>query len=184
MKKTSLLSLLIIVSSVCLAETALPERWTEKMSNEWDRIEVKIKSSADGSEQPAYFHFPPKARQSGGKVPLLVALHTWSCSYKTKNPAAFAATECCRRGWAFMYPHFRGPNNTPQGCGSDLALHPAKRQGHRSFVFCAQNGRNRPCKRKKLPRAQRKTVFFPRSSGSRLFQRRHLYACLPRRLPF
>ena len=122
MKKVSLLSLLIIVSSVCLAETALPERWTEKMSNEWDRIEVKIKSSADGSEQPAYFHFPPKARERGGKMPMLVALHTWSCSYKTKNPAAFAATECCRRGWAFMYPHFRGPNNTPQGCGSDLAV--------------------------------------------------------------
>jgi poly(3-hydroxybutyrate) depolymerase len=122
MKKITVFSWLFFVSSICLAEEPLPEIWTEKMSNEWDRIEVKIKSSADGSEQPAYFHLPPKARQSGGKVPMLVALHTWSCSYKTKNPAAFAATECCRRGWAFMYPHFRGPNKTPQACGSDLAV--------------------------------------------------------------
>jgi poly(3-hydroxybutyrate) depolymerase len=107
---------------VCLAEGPLPEKWTEKMTNEWNRIEIRIKSSADGTEQPAYFHLPPKARKSGGKVPMLVMLHTWSCSYTTKNPAAWAVTECCRRGWAFLYPHFRGPNNTPQGCGSDLAV--------------------------------------------------------------
>jgi poly(3-hydroxybutyrate) depolymerase len=108
--------------STGFAEKPLPGKWTEKMTDEWDRIEVKIKSSADGTDQPAYFHLPPTALKNGGKAPMLVMLHTWSYGYKAKNPAAWAITECCRRGWAFLYPHFRGPNKTPQGCGSDLAV--------------------------------------------------------------
>ena len=108
--------------STGFAEKPLPGKWTEKMTDEWDRIEVKIKSSADGADQPAYFHLPQTALKNGGKAPMLVMLHTWSCGYKAKNPAAWAITECCRRGWAFLYPHFRGPNKTPQGCGSDLAV--------------------------------------------------------------
>lgn len=32
-----------------------------------------------------------------------------------------AIADCRRRGWSLLCPNFRGPNNTPQGCGSDLA---------------------------------------------------------------
>lgn len=122
MKKQLSLAGTFLAFSVCFAEEPLPEKWTEKMTDEWNRIEISIKSSVDGTEQPAYFNLPSKARKNGDKVPMLVMLHTWSYGYKAKNPAAWAITECCRRGWAFLYPHFRGPNNTPQGCGSDLAV--------------------------------------------------------------
>ncbi|MBQ5794889.1 MAG: alpha/beta fold hydrolase [Kiritimatiellae bacterium] len=122
MKKPLFLAGALFAISMCSALEPLPETWNEKMSNEWDRIEVRIRSSADGTEQPAYFHLPPKAVEADGKVPMLVMLHSWSYGYKAKNPASWAATECCRRGWAFLYPHFRGPNKTPQGCGSDLAV--------------------------------------------------------------
>ena len=39
-----------------------------------------------------------------------------------RDPATWGRQEAFRRGWAFLYPHFRGPNNTPEGCGSDLAV--------------------------------------------------------------
>lgn len=101
---------------------ALPEVWNEQMTNEWSKLDVSVRSTMDGTMQPASFYFPPKAKAAGGKVPLLVTLHSWSYGYGKKDPASWAATECARRGWAMLYPHFRGPNKTPEGCGSDLAV--------------------------------------------------------------
>ena len=110
---------------VCAADCAtgdLPEVWTDKMPEAWKKIDISVKSTLDGSMQPASFLFPAKARACGSKVPMLVTLHSWSYGYEFKNPATWAANECTRRGWAMLYPHFRGPNKTPQACGSDLAV--------------------------------------------------------------
>jgi poly(3-hydroxybutyrate) depolymerase len=100
----------------------MPEVWTEKMPEQWKKLDILVKSTADGTMQPASFYIPPKVRRSAEKIPLLVALHSWSYGYEMKNPASWAANECTSRGWAMLYPHFRGPNKTPQGCGSDLAV--------------------------------------------------------------
>jgi acetyl esterase/lipase len=81
--------------------------------------EVKIKSSVDGTLQPCFVQAPAEGLK---KVPLLVGLHSWSTSYTSAHPRDFMAKECAARGWAFVYPHFRGPNNNPDACGSEKAV--------------------------------------------------------------
>ncbi len=72
--------------------------------------------SIDNSFQPAF-----RLLASGTSPrPLLVALHTWSCTCET---GIERYTELCRqKNWHLIYPDFRGPNNTPQACGSDLVV--------------------------------------------------------------
>lgn len=92
-----------------------PKNW-----NEWKRMHVEIQSTLDGTMQPSFVFVPERARTES--VPLLVALHSWSFGCTNLNPGAWALEQAKQRGWALLYPHFRGPNNTPQGCGSDLAV--------------------------------------------------------------
>lgn len=82
--------------------------------------EVFIRSTADKSLQPARFFVPEAAK--GKKVPLLVALHTWSYGYESEWPWKWAKEQCAKRGWALVYPHFRGSNDKPSASGSDLAV--------------------------------------------------------------
>ena len=78
---------------------------------------VSIKSSRDGSSQPALFFTP----ETTAPVPLLVALHTWSSDWKNQYNVPLAKG-CIKRQWAFIHPDFRGPNKNPAACGSDLAV--------------------------------------------------------------
>ena len=52
--------------------------------------------------------------------PLLVALHTWGGTYQQScwNYAQY----CVKNNWNFIFPHFRGQNWNPDGCGSDKAV--------------------------------------------------------------
>ena len=87
----------------------------------WSNIEIRVTSSLDGSAQPGYLYVPPAAKVR--KVPLFVVLHSWSLGYDfTRSPGEFGLSESVKRGWAFYYPHFRGPNSRPEACGSDLAV--------------------------------------------------------------
>jgi len=79
--------------------------------------EIRYRTSADNSKQPAMFYSP----QSDTPVPLLVALHTWSGNYKQTYHAA-CAKWCQENGWAYIHPDFRGPNKRPQATGSDLVV--------------------------------------------------------------
>ena len=46
--------------------------------------EVRIRSSIDGTEEPAVLYIPPDAVRGGTRAaPLLVCLHSWSTDYKT-----------------------------------------------------------------------------------------------------
>ncbi len=81
---------------------------------------VRVKSSIDGTEQPCYFWAPEAAKERA--VPLVVGLHTWSYDYTKFGSYVAAYSHAKKSGWAFVGPNFRGPNNTPQGCGSDLAV--------------------------------------------------------------
>ncbi len=81
--------------------------------------EVRYRSSGDGTEQPALFWQPESSEE---KVPLLVALHTWSGDYQQTGSQVVFAEWCQQVGWAFIHPNFRGQNWTPDALGSDLAV--------------------------------------------------------------
>lgn len=93
---------------------------TAKKSTPWEAKFVEVKSSADGTMQPCWYWAPKKAAETA--VPLIVGLHTWSYDYKSVKSYSAALNEAKRRDWAFVGPNFRGPNSTPAGCGSDLAV--------------------------------------------------------------
>ncbi len=93
-----------------LAAADVPAQWPAHVA------EVKITSSADGTEQPAMFYAPAGTNPA----PLLVSLHTWSGNYR--QAAASRANWCLANQWAFVHPDFRGPNKTPDAMGSDLAV--------------------------------------------------------------
>ena len=79
--------------------------------------DIRIVSTADGSEQPALFYAP----DTPTAVPLLVALHTWSTTYQQPD-CADCAQWCKEHGWAFIHPEFRGPNLRPEATGSEAAV--------------------------------------------------------------
>jgi acetyl esterase/lipase len=81
---------------------------------------VSIRSSADGSKQPAIWFCPDSAKPeaSGTGVPLLVMLHSWSGGLEQGTGWLPHAK---KRGWAFLAPDFRGPNQRPEACASPLA---------------------------------------------------------------
>ena len=86
--------------------------------------EVAIASSKDGAPQPALMYIPPGAAASeqGPRVPLLVFLHSWSTTYKTVGGLEDTVAEAKRRGWILIDPDFRGVNDHPDACASDLAV--------------------------------------------------------------
>lgn len=90
---------------------------------DWDRWEPlyrEITSSLDGTLQPCYFWAPEKATSE--PVPLVVGLHTWSGSWRDAGHYAPALDYAQQHGWAMVGPNFRGPNKTPDGCGSEKAV--------------------------------------------------------------
>jgi poly(3-hydroxybutyrate) depolymerase len=60
-----------------------------------------------------------QAPRAGTKRPLLVGLHTWSSTYDSAGGDAAYARWCIENDWHFIHPHFRGPNWTPDACGSE-----------------------------------------------------------------
>lgn len=73
-------------------------------------------SSLDSSMQPALVC----GAKGGEKRPLAVCLHTWS--YDIERFYEDYLGKCKDRNWHFIYPLFRGPNWTPEACGSDLVV--------------------------------------------------------------
>ena len=86
--------------------------------SEWDARLRTFKSTQDGTEQSFYWYDPGTT----DSVPLVVAFHSWNADFRTASPAITVAAYCEKNGWAMVYPDFRGPNNRPEACGSDLAV--------------------------------------------------------------
>ena len=86
--------------------------------------EFMVTSSVDGVEQPCLLWAPAGAEAGGSGLaaPLLVSLHSWSTGHESYDSYAGALEECRKRGWIFLSPHFRGPNNRPEACASDMAV--------------------------------------------------------------
>ncbi|MBA2115347.1 alpha/beta hydrolase family protein [Bremerella alba] len=80
-------------------------------------VETEFVSSFDKTKQPLRYALPLTSQT--GKRPVLVFLHSWSSTYHLhKKDWLNAALD---RGWIFIEPNFRGPNNHPQACGSAAA---------------------------------------------------------------
>ena len=80
--------------------------------------EIKYKSSADNTMQPALFYSPGVAE----KRPLLVSLHTWGSTYKTGVTDYRGDKLAIEKGWVFIHPNFRGANRRPEATGSELVV--------------------------------------------------------------
>ncbi len=89
--------------------------WDDTRSSDWppECKKVEIISSADKAVQPAYFY----RAKSETPMPLVVSLHTWSGSYAQKDTLSWI---CIENDYNYIHPHFRGPNNAPEACGSPL----------------------------------------------------------------
>lgn len=71
----------------------------------------------DHTMQPAKFF-----RAAGTEPrPLVVCLHTWSGDHTQKSFERYAALAEIKN-WHMIFPKFRGPNWTPDGCGSELVV--------------------------------------------------------------
>ena len=82
-----------------------------------DVRKVEIISSRDSTVQPALFRAPEDSKKP---APLLVALHTWSGDY-LQDTGALWLEQARARGWIFIHPDFRGPDDNPPATGSELA---------------------------------------------------------------
>ena len=109
MPRLLVIALVLIVGSIAAAAEP-PKGWSAGVSD------VRYRSDADNTDQPALWYTPATL----DAVPLLVCLHTWSSNYLT--PEKFYSDWCIEKGWAMVRPNFRGPNSTPAGCGSELAV--------------------------------------------------------------
>ncbi len=108
--------LVATLPALCLAQAVAPP--SKKLIYPEAVTEVAVTSSADASEQPCLWY-----RVEGDKPrPLLVALHTWSGNYKQAGGEVRYAQWCIAQDWNFIHPNFRGPNSTPEACGSDLVV--------------------------------------------------------------
>ncbi len=103
---------LLIVSVVLAEDAPAPKDWPDVMKT------VKYPSPIDNTEQPAVVYVPEKAKTEA--VPLLVTLHSWSGDYTQSAKAR--ADWVIKNDWALIAPNFRGPNDKPEGCGSELAV--------------------------------------------------------------
>jgi poly(3-hydroxybutyrate) depolymerase len=83
------------------------------------RQKIHVTSSVDGTEQPCYLVLPEGFDPKGPPAPLLVSLHTWSGDVEQRDAAM--EREALGRGWIYLWPHFRGPNRSPDACGSEKA---------------------------------------------------------------
>lgn len=82
-----------------------------------DLQETSSLSSLDASSQPFRYWLPsPGVRPQA----ILIALHTWSFDYQANLKEWL--DEAQRRHWLYLQPNFRGPNWTPEACGSELAM--------------------------------------------------------------
>ena len=106
---------ILLVVGISFAGGVLPASRASGGSRE----KVFVPSSLDGVRQPCYLILPEGFDADGPPVPLLVSLHTWSGNVEQRDLEMEQQAD--RRGWIYLWPHFRGPNDTPDACGSPKA---------------------------------------------------------------
>ena len=102
----------IVGFAVAVGEMPAPKDWSNEMRTVYYPVPI------DNTRQPAVVYIPAKAKTEA--VPLLVTLHSWSGDYT--QTAKARADWAIKQDWALIAPNFRGPNNKPEACGSELAV--------------------------------------------------------------
>lgn len=111
----------LILSYVTLVAAEPAKRPSaEEMKAAALKMAVDVTSTKDGTPQKVVYYQPDSAAKdlAGPTVPLLVFLHTWSGSIEQAPALSGLAKQL---GWVMIAPAFRGPNNRPEACASDLA---------------------------------------------------------------
>ena len=109
----------MVVSKISVARVGLLVLGLSCCSLAGERTKVSITSSMDGTRQPCYVILPEQFDQNGEAVPLLVSLHSWSADLEQRNEGLEMLAD--ERGWIYLFPNFRGRNDNPSACGSELA---------------------------------------------------------------
>ena len=81
-------------------------------------IPVWYRSSTDMALQPMWVYCP--SNRTDRPYPLLVGFHSWSMNWQSPERQMLERF-CEERGWLLAYPNFRGPNESPDACGSMMA---------------------------------------------------------------
>jgi len=119
MRLTKILLISYFFSGYILTDATSQVRtaWDDTKLGDWPEEceEIAITSSVDGTTQPAIFYKSTGTQPN----PLVVSLHTWSGGYDQKDTLAW---QCISNNYNYIHPHFRGPNNTFEACGSPLAI--------------------------------------------------------------
>jgi poly(3-hydroxybutyrate) depolymerase len=84
------------------------------------RQRLMIRSTRDGSLQPSYIIVPAAYNANSAPAPLMVALHTWNFSIDNQRFQEFEQN-AERRNWIYLSPEFRGVDDHPEACGSEIA---------------------------------------------------------------
>lgn len=82
------------------------------------RHKIGFVSSYDSTRQGAYLIVPERKARA---FPVIVALHTWSANMEQRDIYSGLEHLAYDRGWLYLFPDFRGPNDHPLACGSDAA---------------------------------------------------------------
>lgn len=77
---------------------------------------ISIYSTVDQKEQKLYAY----KSTAESPQPLVVSLHSWSGNYAQNDLFRDKVVE---RNWNYIHPDFRGANNNPEACVSDLVLY-------------------------------------------------------------
>lgn len=111
--------LLAAIGMVSLGGSFLAQAPQETTAVTPGRQRVLVRSTRDASLQPSYLIVPVTYQATDTPVPLVVSLHTWSFNLEQRLPSVEAET--ARRNWIYLFPNFRGVNDHPQACASELA---------------------------------------------------------------
>ncbi len=106
---------MILVTCLLASKTTADEKDKEPASARLS--EARIPSTLDDELQPVRYWAPETAKEK--PTPLFVYLHSWSGDYRQQNDAWLR--QAVKRGWIYLHPDFRGPNNSPKACGSKFA---------------------------------------------------------------
>ena len=109
--------LILVLGISCLCSIGVTQE--EPTPFQPGRYKIQFVSSADGSIQESYLILPSGFVQAASSIPLVVVLHTWSNDLEQRFPDWESEAE--KRGWLYLFPNFRGKNDNPEACGSNLA---------------------------------------------------------------
>jgi poly(3-hydroxybutyrate) depolymerase len=111
--------LVVAIGVISLAGSLPAQAPQETTAVTSGRQRILVRSTRDASLQPSYLIVPETFQATGNPVPLVVSLHTWSFDLEQRLQSVEAET--ARRNWIYLFPNFRGADDHPEACASELA---------------------------------------------------------------